>query len=101
LKQVADLRLHLVRQGTTRKSRLHVRVGVPQPDGQDWYCPVYIKGLDNKVTRVFGVDSWQALVLALRMVEAMLRREVREGGQLYYLGSKTSVGKLFASSIRV
>jgi hypothetical protein len=100
LKQIADLRLHLVRKGETRKSRLQVKVGAPQPDGEDWYCPVCIKGLDSKERRIFGVDSWQALTLALRLVEAMLRREVRQGGQLYYLGGKISVGKLFASSIR-
>jgi hypothetical protein len=92
---MADLRLHFVRRGEKRKSPLHVTVGVPKPDGEDWYCPMRIKGLDNMERRIFGVDSWQALSLALRLVEAMLQQEVREGGQLFYMGEKTSISKLF------
>ena len=101
MKSVAVLRLHLVRRGRKRKSPLQVIVGAPQPDGDDWCCPVRIKGLDSKERRVFGVDSWQAMILALRLVEALLRHEVREGGELFWFGHKSSVGKLFANSLRV
>jgi hypothetical protein len=101
LKPVADLHLQLLRPGAKRKSLLHVNIGSPQPDGDSWYCPIRLKGLvDKKEHRIFGVDSWQALTLALRFVEVMLRHEVREGGQLFFLGHKTSVGQLFASRIR-
>jgi len=102
LKLVANLRLHLVRRGSKRKSPLHVIIGAPQPDDDfAWYCPIRFKGLGGKERRIFGVDSWQALILALRCVEAILRNEVRKGGQLFYLGHKTSVGRLFASGVRV
>jgi hypothetical protein len=91
----------LVRLGAQRKIPLHITIGVPQSDDEfDWCCPVRLKGLDRKERRIFGVDSWQALTLALRLVEAMLRHEVRNGGQLFWLGHQVSVGRLFASGVR-
>lgn len=101
MKPVADLRLQLMRRGAKRKSAVHITIGVPQPDGNDWCCPVRLKGLvDNKERRIFGVDSWQAMILALRLAEAMLQNEVRKGGKLFYLGGETAVAKLFATRLR-
>ncbi len=98
---VADLRLQLMKRGTKRKSAVHVSIGAPQPDGNDWCCPIRLKGLaDSKEQRIFGVDSWQAMILALRVVEVMLQNEVRMGGKLYYLGVDTTVAKLFATRFR-
>ena len=101
MKPIADLRLQLLRRGAKRKSAVHVSIGAPQPDGNDWCCPIRLKGLvDRKERRIFGVDSWQAIVLALRLAEAMLKNEVRKGGTLFYLGEETSVAKLFATRVR-
>jgi hypothetical protein len=64
-------------------------------------APVRLKGLvDGKERRIFGVDSWQALTLALRLVEALLKHEVKKGAKLFYLGEKTTVASLFASRVR-
>jgi hypothetical protein len=100
LNPIADLRLQLVRRGAKRKSAVHVTIGAPQPDGNDWSCPIRLKGLvDSKERRIFGVDSWQAIILAFRFAQAMLENEVRKGGKLYYLGGETSVAKLFATRL--
>lgn len=97
MKPIADLRLQLLRPGAKRKVQIHISIAAPQPDADDWSCTVRLKGITNgKERRIMGVDSWQALNLALRYVQIHLRLEVREGGQWYYFGGKTSVGSLFA-----
>jgi hypothetical protein len=101
LTPIADLRLQLLRCGAKRKSAVHVTIGAPQPDGNDWCCPIRLKGLVvSEERRIFGVDSWQAIILSLRLAEAMLKNEVRKGGRLFYLGGETSVAKLFAPRVR-
>jgi hypothetical protein len=101
LKPIADLRIQLMRRGAKRKSTVRITIGPPQPEGKDWSCPIRLKGLvDNKERRIFGVDSWQAIILALRFAEAILQNEVRRGGKLFYLGGETSVAKLFATRRR-
>ena len=98
---IADLRLQLMRRGAKRKSAVQVTICAPEPDGNDWACRIRLKGLvDSKERRIFGVDSWQAMILALRLAEAMLQNEVRKGGKLFYLGGETSVAKLFATRLR-
>ena len=101
MKPIAELRLQLMRRGAKRKWAVHVTIGAPEPDGNDWCCPIRLKGLvDSKERRIFGVDSWQAVILALRFAETMLQNEVRKGGKLFYLGGETSVPKLFATQVR-
>jgi hypothetical protein len=101
LKLLTELRLQLLRRGAQRKTSLHVLIGAPQPDGdRAWYCPVRLKGISGKERRIIGIDSWQALILGIRFVELMLRREIREGGQLFWLGHKVRVGALFATGVR-
>lgn len=99
MSNAAKLKLQLAR-GPGRRKPFHVTIGMPRPSKVDWYCPVRFTGLDHRGLRVFGVDSWQALILALRFVEINLRYEVRQGGQFYYLGRKVSVGSLFATRVR-
>lgn len=101
MKPIAELRLQLMRRGSKRKSAVHVTIGAPQPDGNDWYCPICLKGLiGGKERRIFGVDSWQAIILALRLAETILQHEVRKGGKLFYLSGMTSVAELFATRMR-
>ncbi|MSU76596.1 MAG: hypothetical protein EXS16_00735 [Gemmataceae bacterium] len=101
LQPVAEMRLQLLRPGAKRKVALHLCVGAPQPESDDWYCPVLLKGLiDNKERRIVGVDSWQALILALGFVESLLQSEIRNGAQLFQLGHRTSIRSLFGSRVR-
>ena len=98
MNQIADLRLQLIRPGAKRRSAVRVTIGAPEPDGQDWSCPIRFKGLGNgREQRIFGVDSWQAMILALRFAEGMLQNGVRKGGRLFYLGEEVTVSELFAT----
>jgi hypothetical protein len=65
----------------TRRFRLHrrpgttveLRIGTPREMDQDAYCPVQLVGLgDEKVRPIFGVDTVQALQLAVRYLEPLL-----------------------------
>ncbi|MFF3069456.1 DUF6968 family protein [Kitasatospora sp. NPDC057904] len=64
-----------------------VAVGAPcrDPEGPDWYCPYRITGhpgVADRVTAIFGVDSVQALQLAL----ARLPDELSDAAGLTFLG---------------
>jgi hypothetical protein len=72
----------------TRRFRLHrqpgtiveLRIGTPREMDQAAYCPVQLVGLgDEKVRRIFGVDTFQALQLAFHYLEPML---LQYGGRL-------------------
>lgn len=56
-----------------------VRLGLPVPDESsgDWVCPYHISGIyvRSKVRAVFGVDSMQALILALHALPVELQAE--------------------------
>jgi len=52
---------------------LIVKLGKPRPDskpGGDWECPIQI---GEKVKLAFGVDSFQALSMALQLISIDLR----------------------------
>ena len=55
---------------------VQVLIGQPQPfpeEGGDYYCPFQITGIGNDmVMHLAGVDSVQALLLALKMIGARL-----------------------------
>jgi hypothetical protein len=97
VKPVVDLRLQLQKPSSRRKIALRVMVGKPEPIEPDWFCPIRFG--DSKERRIFGVDSWQALILALKYVEANLRYRTRNGAKLYWLGSPISIGRLFANRV--
>jgi hypothetical protein len=65
---VAERRVEAVAEDGSRTSVV-VRIGRPMPDtlpGGDWYCPRQIVGLgEESVAASFGVDSLQALLLAV------------------------------------
>jgi hypothetical protein len=90
---IAEREYKLVRAGQ-RGKRVVVRFGAPVPDpsapGTDWMCP-YALVVSGKaqVRAVFGVDSLQALELALRLVPTLLAVLARdEGGELHSFGVK-------------
>ena len=68
-----------------RRVPLKLAIGKPQPWPQgDWQCPVRTLGPQPKLRNIRGVDSWQALQLALRFLEALLSAEVDRGAVLYW-----------------
>jgi len=58
-----------------------VAVGHPYPTMEgDWACPVEIARLHGRLTDVHGIDSLQALCLAIKLVGRVLASFVAEGG---------------------
>ena len=73
---------------------LVVQLGRPKPvsdaTDSDWSCPVTVP-FDGKVRDIYGVDSWQALCLALSLVNSQLADFVRRGGKLYHPGTTDEI----------
>ncbi len=67
-----------------------VQLGRPMPVSDepesDWRCPVTIP-FDGRTRDIYGVDSWQALGLALSFVHSQLADFIQRGGKLYYPGT--------------
>jgi len=60
-----------------------VAIGHPYPTGAgDWACPVEIDGLHGRLVDICGIDSLQALCLAIRLVEERLRAFAAAGGRI-------------------
>jgi hypothetical protein len=59
-----------------RKRTLIVRLGMPRKvPRSDWACPYQIVGLrDSRVEDAYGVDSVQALIMALESIRRRLER---------------------------
>jgi hypothetical protein len=84
--------------GKLRTVRL--RVGRPyQPEGADWCCPVAADGLlSHPLPAIWGVDSWQALQLALRLLAEVVQDAADRGAVLRWppgSGEPVGVAELF------
>jgi len=83
-----------------KKGHFHVviRIGRPyQVSDVEWACPVVIEGLHSRLPDIHGIDSFQALMLALNLVRSLLEGFVEEGGKLSWpeSGEEVSVDSLF------
>ncbi|HHQ4515195.1 DUF6968 family protein [Aeromonas veronii] len=65
---------------------LKIAIKAPEPDPKsasgDWRCKVKLAGLSDK-TFIYGIDSLQALSLAIKFVETELRAFSDAGWQFY------------------
>ena len=80
--------------------RRHVRIEVGSPlltSEGNWDCQVALVGLHGRLT-ARGIDGFQALVLALRLVRQLLEAEVGRGSALHWGGGPISVADLFSES---
>ncbi len=51
------------------RRQLRVRLGMPRRVKNDWVCPYQLHGLGRKAVRgAFGVDAFQALMMALESI---------------------------------
>jgi hypothetical protein len=76
---------------------IRAAVGVPyEAESGSWACPVCLEGLRN-LPDMYGVDSLQALLLALKAIRNMLSYFVEQGGKLYWEkgGEELTVDELF------
>lgn len=63
---------------------IHMTVATPyQADTGEWACSVALSGLHRDSAVIRGVDSWQALVLAMRLARQLLSLFVEDGGKLF------------------
>ena len=79
---------------------LVVRIGIPQPGPHDsWVCAASIDGLSHRPLDAHGMDSMQALLLAIKNVRIQLDRFITHGGKLFLVGDEEagcmSVSELF------
>ncbi|MBV2366418.1 DUF6968 family protein [Streptomonospora nanhaiensis] len=90
---VAERVVEAVAPGGAR-TPVRLRIGRPRPDthpegtGTDWCCPWQVEGLGNtEVQRSYGVDSLQALLLAVYRLRLGLQERARSAGvRLEWLG---------------
>lgn len=64
---------------------LEVTLTISMPSarsGGGWRAPVQLKGLEDRVHDIAGMDSWQALSLAMRFAGARLGHFVDSGWKL-------------------
>ncbi len=94
----AERRLWAI-DATGREFALTIAVGEPyRVDGGDWACSVATEGLFDRLPDIHGVDSWQALQLALRLVASLLTGCATDGGRLFGFEEREPVApyELFA-----
>ncbi|MDA1132958.1 MAG: hypothetical protein O2905_07015 [Proteobacteria bacterium] len=84
---IAERELDLADGGTVQ-----VKIGKPQqfPEGHSFYCPIQITGLGKEINlRAGGVDSLQALLMALQAISANLyTSDAARAGTLTWLGRR-------------
>ena len=69
---------------TRGEFEIRAMVGMPyKHESGDWACPVALEGLHGRLHDIYGVDSWQSLVLAMNLVGNLLTYFVEDGGKLY------------------
>lgn len=79
------------------RTTLTVRIGTPARDpepGGDWYCCFHVTGLgEEQVRPSFGVDSLQALLLAIYGAKINLEERAADAGlRLDWLGQPGYLG---------
>jgi hypothetical protein len=71
---------------------LEIVIGLPFQVSQDeWTCPVSLEGLYKHRGPIFGVDSLQALMLAIKFVKDLLEDFFEKGGNIYWFDDSKPV----------
>ena len=98
---VAERTLVCVKANGERVS-VTLRIGRPYPASDaDWACPVALEGLERKVPDIHGVDSFQALMLAQKLLLQLMTGVIQDGGRFEddEDGSPIDLKTLFAAGI--
>jgi len=67
-----------------REFDLTIRINQPYQSDESWACSVAVIGLCDRLRDIHGVDSMQALHLALRLAAQLIDDFVESGGKLYW-----------------
>ena len=79
-----------------------LRIGTPyRASDVDWACPVAAEGLYSKLADMHGIDSFQALALAQRLLLQLMAGAIEDGGSFRNVDddSPIDIKQLFATGI--
>ncbi|MFC1770111.1 DUF6968 family protein [Nitrospirota bacterium] len=79
-----------VSEDRSREIIIDIGMPMPFPDSRDFYCPLHIKGIGSeKIQYTAGIDSVQALLLAIKYISARLSSHNKElGGAMRWEGDE-------------
>jgi hypothetical protein len=69
-----------------------LRIGVWPPEKAElapWACKVEVTKLFSPAKSIYGADSWQAQVLAMRFAASLIQNFVTQGGAVFWLGDES------------
>lgn len=93
---IADRVFYATKDGDGFEIRL--AVGRPyRTESGNWACPVAMDGFHERLNDIHGESSWQALMLAIRLVKVLLGLFIESGGKIYWAkdGQEMSLNELF------
>ena len=68
-----------------------LRIGAPRPGNHDdWVCSCEVAGMSPRLTDMHGIDSMQALLLAINLARGQLNHFANSGGKFYWPGDEAS-----------
>ena len=79
-----------------------LRIGSPfRASDVDWACPVAAEGLYPNLSDIHGIDSFQALALAQKLLLQLMTGVVEDGGSFRNVDddSPIDISQLFATGI--
>jgi len=82
----------------SRGFEIQLMVGKPyQVSPTEWACPVAMMGLHGVFPDMHGIDSWQALMVSLKLIGDVLAYFVEDGGRLFSEehGDELTIEELF------
>ena len=97
---VAERNLICIKADGTRLP-VTLRIGMPYPDGESWACPVALEGVERKLPDIHGTDSFQALMLAQRLLLQLMTYVIEDGGHFQTVeeGLPVDIKELFVAGI--
>ena len=70
--------------GACGKVRLALGTPVQSSNGMSWACPMAADGLFDNLPEMHGVDSWQALILALSVLKMIVKDKIEKGWTFHW-----------------
>jgi hypothetical protein len=64
--------------------KVTMELGKPYAADNSAFCPVRLEPFSHRVVDIGGVDSWQAIHLAMRHVHALIADERDRGSRFYW-----------------
>lgn len=85
----------LVRGKRARKVRLEIGFPRRSKKGPNWECPIELTGLLGRLGPIYGVDGFQALVLAQSVARALISSQVERGATIQWEDDTWTIDEFF------